>query len=117
LDEQYLALLANLCIRNIVTSQDTESFEQWLVRESTLEAGSGILNQAIQNDKCTNLAVGIAILANSLLVSRIVSVLVRHVQLLANCSCGFGGTRCLDANDFDQINDTAKIIFLKLLAC
>lgn len=60
---------------------------------------------------------GIAILADSLLVSNLVSVLVRHVQLLANCSCGFGGTRRLDANDFDQINDTTQIIFFKLLAC
>ena len=117
MDEQYFALLANLCIRDIVTSKDTESFKQWLIRESTLEARSGILYQAIQNYKCTNLAVSIAILADCLLVSKLVSVLVRHVQLLANCSCSFGGTRRLDANDFDQINDTTQIIFFKLLAC
>jgi hypothetical protein len=72
--EQDFALLANLCIRNVVTSKDTEPFEQWLVRESTLKARSSILDQTIQDYKCTNLAVGIAILPGILLVALYESV-------------------------------------------
>ena len=93
LDEEDFALLPDLCVRNIVTSKDTESFEEWLVCKSTLEARSGILNQAVQNYKCTNLAVGIAILPDILSATRFRNCSnVRYVQLLANCSCSFSRT-------------------------
>jgi len=51
-----------LGISNVVTSKDTESLKEWFVGESTLEARSGILYQAIQNYEGTNLAVCVAIL-------------------------------------------------------
>jgi hypothetical protein len=110
--------LANLGISNIVTSKYAESLEKRLVRESALEARPGILNQTIQDYECTYLAVGVAILADSLLVLLYAKGPSRYyIQLLANCSCGFSGARRLDADDFDQINDATEIIFFKLLAC
>jgi hypothetical protein len=74
LDEEDFALLSHLCIRNVITGKNTESLEEWLVCKSTLEARSGILNQAIQDYESTNLTVGIAILPDVLLAARLESV-------------------------------------------
>jgi hypothetical protein len=44
LDEQNFALLSDLWICNIVSSEDTESLKERLVRESTLETRSRVLD-------------------------------------------------------------------------
>ena len=52
----------------------------------------------------------IAILADDLLV-HIVVARESGLQLLSQSSCCFRRTRCLDANDLDEINDTTDILY------
>jgi len=83
LNEQNFALLADLRISNVVASKNTESLQEWLIRKGTLKARSGVLYQPIQDNECTNLAVGVAILAGSLLV-----ILFMSISSIRTAFCG-----------------------------
>jgi len=52
----------------------------------------------------------IAILAADLLV-HIVVLRKFDLQLLSQSSCCFRRTRCLDADDLDEVNDTTDILY------
>lgn len=51
------------------------------------------------------------------IVSRVVcSISYEYEQLLAYGSCRLGGTRGLNADDFNKVNDSAEVVLLKLFA-
>lgn len=117
---QYIALVAHFEIDHVIPDHESETLKQRLVGKSLLETVSSILNQAIQDIESADLTVGVAILATSSqptspLNARLESGSV-NLQLFTNSSGSFGGSRCLNADDFNQIDDSAEIVFLVLLA-
>jgi hypothetical protein len=117
---EYVAPVAHVEINHLISDHKSKTLKQRLIGKSLLEAVSSILNQAIQDVESTDLTVGIAILATSSqptspLNARLESGSV-NLQLLANSPGSFGGSRRLNADDFNQIDDAAEIVFLILLA-
>lgn len=117
---EYVTLVTHIEVDHVIPDHESETLEQGLIGKSFLEAVSSILDQTIQDVERTNLTVGVAILAtssqpNSPLSARLGSASV-NLQLFTNSSGSFGGSRRLDTDDFNQINDSTKIVFLILLA-
>ena len=117
---EYVTLVTHVEVYHVVPDHKSETLKQRLVGKSFLEAVSSILNQTIQDIESADLTVGVAILATSSqptspLSARLMSSSV-NLQLLTNSSGSFGGSRCLNADDFNQIDDSAEIVFLILLA-
>jgi hypothetical protein len=117
---EYVALVAHVEINHVVPDHKSKTLKQRLIGKSLLEAVSSVLNQAIQDIESADLTMGVAILAtssqpNSPLSARLESGSV-NLQLLANSPGSLGGSRRLNANDFNQIDDSAEIVFLILLA-
>lgn len=59
----------------------------------------------------------VAIFPGDSLALEIRSTAVRDSQLLAQSPTGFCGTAGLDANDIDQVDDTAGVLHFILFAC
>lgn len=59
----------------------------------------------------------VAIFSEGTLVSAIMVVVLHGSQLLAQSPTGFCRTAGLDANDVDQIDDTARVLHFILFAC
>lgn len=72
-----------------------QSLEQGLIAEASLEAASRVLDQAVEDDEGTQLAVDVAVL-----------------ELLADGARSLGGARGLDGDDLDELGDAAEVIFL-----
>lgn len=59
----------------------------------------------------------VAIFPGDSLASEIRSTTLHDSQLLAQSPTGFCGTAGLDANDIDQVDDTAGVLHFILFAC
>jgi hypothetical protein len=118
---EYVTFVTHFEINHVISNHKPETLKQRLVGKSLLEAVSSVLNQTIQDIKSADLTVGIAILATSSqptspLSTRLESSSV-NLQLFANSSSSFGGSRRLNTDNLDQVDDTTEIVFLVLLAC
>lgn len=90
--EQFPALLPHLRVGQVRRAADTQPLQQRLVCKGPLEARAGILDQAVEQDQGTDLAVHVAVL-----------------ELLADGARGLRGARGLDGDDFDEIGDAADV--------
>ena len=72
-----------------------QPLQQGLVAEASLEAGSRVLDQAVEDGKGAQLAVHVAVL-----------------ELLADGARGLGGARGLDGDDLDELGDAAEVVLL-----
>ena len=117
---EHITLVAHIEVDHVIPDHKSETLKQRLIGESLLKAVSSVLNQTIQDIESANLTVGVAILATSSqptspLSARLESSSV-NLQLLANSSGSFGRSGRLDADDFNQVDDSAEIVFFILLA-
>lgn len=117
LSEEYITLVANLLIHYIISWEDSKTFQQRLVGERLLKSTTCILDESIQDGQSTNLTVRVAIFAckSKSRVDRCSSQ--SYIQLLSKSSCSFNRSSRLDTDDINQIDDTAEIVFFKLLTC
>jgi hypothetical protein len=87
------ALFPHLGIREPRGAAEAQTLEQGFIGKGPLEAGAGILDEAVEKSQGTQLAVQIAVL-----------------ELLPDGTGSLGGSRVLEVDDLDEVRDAAEVV-------